>query len=112
MAAPNRPDKYHATVLLAICCPFWNGINTLSTSGIVRYGGTWLAAVPSSISAKPQNSCPRYGLAKRHRRNSVQVDGGVWTTLVQTGHSSWSGSSGALQLGHTFCKALTSGLPV
>ena len=45
------------------------------------------------------------GLAKRHRRNRVQVDGGVCSTLVQIGHSSWSGSSGALQLGQMFCSA-------
>jgi hypothetical protein len=37
--------------------------------------------VPSSVSRKPASSWPRYGRAKRHSRNSVQVDGGVWMTL-------------------------------
>ena len=57
--------------------PFWNGISTSSISGMVRYGGTIAAAVPSNVSRKPDSSASRYGLAKRHSRSSAQVDDGA-----------------------------------
>jgi hypothetical protein len=77
--------------------PAWNGINTLSISGMVRYGGTSVAAVDASVSAKPSINCQRYGRAKRPSRSSTQVDGGTGDSRASSASSSaLSSSSGAL----------------
>ncbi len=40
-------------------CPFWYGIRMSSISGMVRYGGTSVAAVDAMVRAKPAASCLR-----------------------------------------------------
>ena len=44
--------------------PFWNGISTSSISGMVRYGGTSVAAVEASVSPKPSDQLLAVGPGK------------------------------------------------
>ncbi|MNU78570.1 hypothetical protein D3C71_681630 [compost metagenome] len=64
-----------------------------SISGMVRYGGTSVAAVEIRVRTNPRISCLRYGPAKRPRRNSTQVEGGVWSSVSVPSTSRSSGTS-------------------
>ena len=51
---PNSPPRYSVDQGRSrSACRCWNGISTSSISGIVRYGGTSVAAVEASVSRKP-----------------------------------------------------------
>ena len=74
MAAAARPARYGTAVPIATCSPDCCGMSTLSTSGIVRYGGTRLAKVVASASTVPIATIRQYGPAKLSTRISAAND--------------------------------------
>lgn len=58
-AAKSSPPRYVNTSQGSMVCPFWYGIRMSSISGMVRYGGTSVAAVDAMVRAKPAASCLR-----------------------------------------------------
>ena len=74
MAAAARPARYGRAVPIATCSPDCCGMSTLSTSGIVRYGGTRLANVVARASTVPIATIRQYGPAKLSTRTSAAND--------------------------------------
>src|SRR5262249_45316657 len=93
-------ERYHGTSRKLTSWPFWYGTSTRSNSGMVKYGGTRLAAVPARLHRKPRTTKRRWGRATPTRRKSEEKRG--WAARgAHAGHWPFSAVMGAPQLGQT-----------